>query len=208
MTAAYAPFVNGGYRIKPRLIARVETIDGQILYSAPVQHVAAIDPGVAFVLGEMLRSVVDAGTGRRARVSGLPPELALLGKTGTTNGSADVWFIGGSADAVVTTWLGFDRPRPILANATGGRLAAPVAGRVFRELYRNRPPPPPGAPPVSVAMREVDTESGKLATSACPREKVVREWLLASPVPLEECQLHKPGLSNFFQRIFGAVFGK
>ena len=103
--------------------------------------------------------------------------------------------------------LGFDRPRPIMASATGGRLAAPVAGRVFRELYRHKPLPPLALPPPTVSMREVDTDTGKLATSSCPREKVVREWMVAATAPLEECPLHRSSVGNFFQRVFGAAFG-
>ena len=208
LTAAYAAFVNGGYRIKPRLIAFVESVDGRPLFAAPVERTQVLDPAIAFVMADLLRGVVDGGTGKRARVSGLPESVAIAGKTGTTNGAQDAWFVGATPDAVVTAWLGFDRPRTIAASATGGRLAAPVVGRVLREVYRHRPPPPPLQPPPNVALREIDTGTGKLATSGCPGEQVVREWLLASAAPLEECPLHRGGVGGFFQRVFGAVFGK
>ena len=208
LTAAYAPFANGGAHVRPRLIARVEAPDGHVLWQAPIDRSPALDPGVAFVMASLLRTAVDGGTGRGARVQGLPAELPFLGKTGTTNDAQDVWFVGATPDLVATAWLGFDRPRPIARKAAGGRLAAPIVGRVLRDHYRRHPLPAPWAPPATVLLRDVDTTTGKLATGDCPRHHVVRDFVLASSAPGEECPAHRSALSRFFHNFFGAVFGR
>jgi len=207
LTLAYGAFVNGGQRVRPRLIARVTNADGQLLYLAPVDRQQVLQPGVAFIMAELLQNVVEFGTGRNAHANG-PPDVAIAGKTGTTNKAQDVWFVGATGDAVVTSWLGFDRPQPIAKGATGGKLVAPIVGRVLRDHYKRHPPPQPHLPPPDVLSREVDVSTGRLATSACPREQVVRDWFLATVAPIEDCPAHRTGVSGFFNRFFGAVFGK
>src|SRR6185437_9503750 len=93
---------------------------------------AALDPAVAFLLTDMLRDVVDRGTGNAVRGVGF--RGAAAGKTGTTNDATDVWFLGFTPRRVAGVWIGFDQPRSIVPGATGGRLAAPVWGRIMRRV--------------------------------------------------------------------------
>ena len=158
MMAAYASFANGGWHVEPRLVARVENHRGELLWAPAPPPQRAVEPGIAWILTDMLREVVDRGTGYLARdpgVGGLPYEVPAAGKTGTTNDATDVWFVGYTPDLLAGVWLGFDNPRPIGSGATGGTLAVPVWARVMRTAYANRKPPEPWARPADVVTRRV-----------------------------------------------------
>ncbi|KWZ38977.1 penicillin-binding protein [Burkholderia savannae] len=123
IASAYAVFANDGVRMEPRLIESVRQRHGGVLFDAqPATGVRVISERNAFVMDDMLRDVVRHGTARRA--------LALnrsdaAGKTGTSNGSKDVWFGGYSSGVVSVVWMGYDAPRS-LGRATGSSLALPV----------------------------------------------------------------------------------
>ena len=158
MMAAYASFSNGGWRVEPQFVARVENHRGELLWAPAPPPQRAVQPGIAWILTDMLREVVDRGTGYLARdpsVGGLSYDVPAAGKTGTTNDATDVWFVGYTPDLLAGVWLGFDNPRPIMGGATGGTLAVPVWARVMRTAYANRKPPAPWARPSDVVMRRV-----------------------------------------------------
>ncbi len=202
LTAAYAAFLNGGYRVQPRFIDEVRDGSGNLISRTEVQREKALSPGAAFVMSSLLGEVLERGTGAPARAL-LPEGLPAAGKTGTTNDSQDLWFIGGTPEVVAGVWLGFDQPRRVLPAATGGRLAAPVWARIVRSAVQGRPMPAPWAPPEGVEQHAIDTQTGKLANGPCPAEQVVREWFLPGTAPAEDCPLHRGGLVGFFQRLFG-----
>ncbi len=191
LVAAYAAFGNGGWRVAPHLIERVEDKHGRVLWRAAPPRARALDEGAAFITLGLLRDVVDRGTGTAVRQQGF--WLPAAGKTGTTNAGRDTWFIGMTPDLVAGVWLGFDRPRPIVAGGSGGRLAAPVWGRMMREAYRTRPNPAPWLPPTDLVALPVDTTSGLLATSHCPANVVRVEYYLPGTEPRESCHLHHAG---------------
>ncbi|NIP77731.1 MAG: penicillin-binding protein 1A, partial [Gemmatimonadetes bacterium] len=110
LVAAFAAFGNGGYRVQPQLIVRVEDRDGAVLWQAHPPTRQALDPGVAFLTLTLLEEVVNSGTAAVIRRKGF--WLPAAGKTGTTNDGKDVWFIGMTPDLAAGVWLGFDRPRP------------------------------------------------------------------------------------------------
>ncbi|HWE25976.1 MAG TPA: PBP1A family penicillin-binding protein, partial [Myxococcales bacterium] len=199
LVAAYAAFGNGGMRITPRFMTSVEGRDGKVLWSPPVEMSTAIQPGVAYLMTSVLRDVVDRGTGTAARTEGAS-SVPLAGKTGTTNDSQDVWFVGGTPDLVGAVWLGYDKPRPLGPAASGGRLAAPVFGRILREYYRNRPAPEPWVQPPDLEDREIDVASGGLAIAGCPPDRVSRELFLPGTAP-PDCTEHHGGVIGFFDRV-------
>ncbi|HEX5869324.1 MAG TPA: PBP1A family penicillin-binding protein, partial [Longimicrobium sp.] len=168
MMAAYASFANGGWRVEPQLVARVENHRGELLWAPAPAPRRAVEPGIAWILTDMLREVVDRGTGYLARdpgVGALPYEVPAAGKTGTTNDNTDVWFVGYTPDLLAGVWMGFDTPRPIMAGATGGTLAVPVWARVMRTAYANRRPPEPWTRPSDVVMRRVS--GGRVLSAEC-----------------------------------------
>jgi penicillin-binding protein 1A len=185
LVAAYAPFANGGMRVTPRLVTRIEAPDGTLLWSTEVKRAPAMDPRDAFEINQMLQGVVNYGTAKAVRAAGVTAPVG--GKTGTTNSGEDVWFVGFTPTLVAGVWFGYDTPRPIAYNATGGGFSAPA----WADFYLAGWHEPRGSafvPPAGMVSAVVDPESGQLATEWCPRR--VREWFKPDAVPVETCDLH------------------
>src|SRR5262245_33847119 len=137
LVTAYSPFANGGFRVRPRLVRRIERADGSVLWSQdPTPLTPVMDPRDAFQMTSMLRSVVDRGPGTAIRAAGVTQPVA--GKTGTTNNGADVWFVGFSKSVVAGFWFGYDAPHSITGDASGGRLAAPAWAEFYQQGWRDR----------------------------------------------------------------------
>jgi len=183
LTTAYATLAALGRRPKPRMITRIEDRRGRTVWEDTPSTERAIDPAVAFLLIDLMRGVVDRGTGTPVRGAGYYGPAA--GKTGTTNGSTDVWFLGATPEIAAGVWIGFDRPREIVSGATGGRLAAPVWGRIMRRIA---PASPTGwAPPPGIELHWVD-EVGTPHTEGCPILGELRpQYFLAGTVPPDSC---------------------
>ena len=185
LVTAYAPFANGGIRVKPRLVTRIEAPDGKLLWSTEIDRAQAMDPRDAYEVTAMLRGAVDYGTGRVIRDYGVTGQVA--GKTGTTNNGADVWFIGYTPTLVAGVWFGYDTPRQIADRAAGGRFAAPAWADFYKTGWSERA----GVewlPPNGMVSAIIDPESGELATEYCPRK--VREWFKPGTEPQTQCELH------------------
>jgi penicillin-binding protein 1A len=186
LVAAYAPFANGGVKVKPRIVARIEAPDGTLLWSSEMQRTPGVmDPGDAYEITEMLQGVVNYGTGKTIRDMGLTG--AIAGKTGTTNSGEDVWFVGFTPTLVAGVWFGYDTPRQISINASGGRLAAPAWAEFYQAGWRE----PRGSAfvaPAGMVSAVVDPQSGELATEWCPTRQ--RQWFKPGSEPHEECHLH------------------
>ncbi len=185
LVAAYAPFANGGVRVKPRLVTRIEAPDGTLLWSTEMERTPVMDPRDAFEITEMLQGVVNYGTGKTIRDLGVTGPLA--GKTGTTNSGEDVWFVGYSPTLVAGIWFGYDTPRQISDNATGGRLAAPAWAEFYTGGWHETQGAAFVAPPGMVSA-VVDPQSGELAGDWCPTR--TRQWFKPGSEPTEECHLH------------------
>jgi penicillin-binding protein 1A len=128
MGAAYSVFANGGYRVAPYLITRIIDARGNVLSEAAPAEAGgtaplAIDPRNAWIMTSLLKDVVRAGTATRALSLN---RADLAGKTGTTNENVDAWFCGYNAEVVAVSWIGFDQPRTLGANETGGVAALPI----------------------------------------------------------------------------------
>jgi len=184
LVTAYAPFTNGGMRVRPRLVTRIEAPDGKILWSQEIERAPAMDPRDAYEITSMLRGAVDYGTGKVIRDYGITGPVA--GKTGTTNNGADVWFIGYTPTLVAGVWFGYDTPTQIADRAAGGRFAAPAWADFYRAGWRERATD--WAIPDNMMSAIIDPESGELATEWCPRR--VREWFKPGTQPQTPCGLH------------------
>ncbi len=185
LVAAYAPFANGGMRVTPRVVTEIDATDGAVLWRGHVERTPAMSPQDAYEITSMLRGVVDYGTGRAVRSIGVAGPVA--GKTGTTNDGADAWFVGYTPTLVAGVWFGHDTPRPIVQNATGGRLAAPAWAEIVRGGWRE----PAGSgwqPPQGMVAAVIDPESGQLAGPWCPARQ--REWFKPGAAPTDTCTMH------------------
>jgi penicillin-binding protein 1A len=169
MAGAYATFANGGFRIKPWLIAKIVDNKGETLYEAKPEVVGVdaervLDARNAFLMTSLLRDVVRYGTGARAMSLG---RMDLAGKTGTTNDHIDAWFAGFQAKLVAVAWIGFDTPAPLGANETGSQAALPMwmtyMSRALKGVPESDLEPPPGIVAVNInpasGMREPDGRS-------------------------------------------------
>ena len=176
LTAAYAMLVNGGKRITPTLIDRIQDRRGRTIYRhdardcpgcanvawqgqaepvLPDDRERVIDSATAYQIVSMLQGVVERGTGRRVRAVGKP----LAGKTGTTNKSFDSWFIGFSPDLAVGVFVGFDEPRSLGPRETGSSVAAPIFRDFMAEALKGQPGIPFRTPP-GVRLVRVDPVTG------------------------------------------------
>ena len=128
MALAYSVFANGGFRVNPQLISKITDAKGRVLSEATPQvlneSMRTIDARNAFVMDSLLQSVALRGTAAPARRALNRPDL--YGKTGTTNDSIDTWFAGFQPTVVGIVWVGYDTPRKLGDNETGGGLSLPI----------------------------------------------------------------------------------
>src|SRR5439155_24922539 len=137
------------------------------------------------------------GTGAAARLLGV--EGPVAGKTGTTNEGRDAWFVGYTGRLVTLVWVGFDHKEVL--RLSGAQAALPIWADFMRTAMTVEPAGGFVAPP-SVVFRDVDPETGRLASSGCPA--TVHEAFLASTEPRELCPEHGP--VDLFQSIFRRFF--
>ena len=193
LVTAYAPFANGGFRIKPRLVRSIETADKtQIWQQEEGRGTPVMDPRDAYQVTSMLQSVVDYGTGKAVRDYGVTGLVA--GKTGTTNSGTDVWFVGYTPTLVAGFWFGFDNPAPIGGDASGGRLAAPAWAEFYMNGWREAKNPTAWNPPPGMSMRIIDPTTGYLATEWCPASR--NEYYKPGTEPTIPCPVHGPDMGD------------
>jgi penicillin-binding protein 1A len=165
LASAYTVFSTLGEAAVPRFVRRVETPDQEVLWEAEAaEPEPVIEPGIAFLVTDALREALERGTGAAVRAAGFRAPAA--GKTGTTNDGTDTWFVGFTPEVVAAVWIGFDKPRPITAVATGGRLAAPVWARLMTRYHAGRSAPG-WTPPSGVFQATVDPATGLILAEGC-----------------------------------------
>ncbi|MBR9991281.1 MAG: PBP1A family penicillin-binding protein [Gemmatimonadetes bacterium] len=204
LTASYTPFARLGTAVSPRFVTRVEDAGGRVLREQDVDPREVMDSTAAFLVTDMLSEAVESGTARDVRRAGFSGPAA--GKTGTTDDGADAWFVGYTTSHVATVWIGFDLPRPIVEDATGGALAAPVWARVMREHATTRA----WATPSGIVEQRVDPSTGLLLTPGCEPEqgRAVTELFVRGDEPASACPVGEPKVEErgFFARV-GGWFG-
>lgn len=172
MATAYSVFANGGYRVKPWFIARIEEHRGGTLYVAKPETAGAdaervLDERNAFLMTTLMRDVVRHGTAEKAMSLGRED---LAGKTGTTNDHVDAWFAGFQSQLVAVAWIGFDTPASLGNNETGAQAALPMwmgyAGKVLQGVPETELVQPSGVVAVNIdpvtGLREPDGHSHTL----------------------------------------------
>jgi hypothetical protein len=192
LTSAYTAFASLGTAVEPRWILAVEDADGRVLWRSKPRRRQVLDPGVAYLITDVLSEALESGTGYRVRQSGVRAPAA--GKTGTTNDGADAWFVGYTPEIAAGIWVGFDQPRPIVEDATGGKLAAPLWASIVRRTQAGRPLPKAWSKPEGVVERPVDPSTGLVLKEGCfpTKGQAYRELFLKDAVPAAWCPGREP----------------
>jgi penicillin-binding protein 1A len=192
LTSAYTAFASLGTAAEPRWILAIEDADGRVLWRSEPRRRQVLDPGVAYLITDVLAEALERGTGYRVRQGGVRAPAA--GKTGTTNDGADAWFVGYTPEITAGIWVGFDQPRPIVEDATGGKLAAPLWASIVRRAHAGRPLPKPWPKPKGVEERQVDPSSGLVLKEGCSpgSGQAYRELFLEDAVPAAWCPGREP----------------
>ena len=184
LTAAYGMLANGGKKITPSLIDRVQDRYGRTVFTHEKSQCLGckaeswegqsepeiienreqvINAMTAYQITSMLQGVVQRGTGRVVQEVGKP----IAGKTGTTNNEKDAWFIGYSPDLAVGVFIGYDNPRSMGRRGTGGQIAAPVFTAFMKEVLADEPSIEFRAPR-GIEFKTINRKTGMLATPGSP----------------------------------------
>ena len=187
LTSAYGVFANNGVRNDPVFILKVEDRNGTVLEKNTARPAEVLSPQTCAVMTSMLESVMDHGTGYPARERGFT--LPSAGKTGTMDDYMDAWFVGYTPSIVAGTWVGYDQKKTIGHGMTGAVAALPIWTDFMIGATRGRPVED-FPMPLGTVNREVCSETGMLATDACP--DVTTEMFAEGSEPTEYCSAH-PG---------------
>ncbi|TCK04750.1 penicillin-binding protein 1A [Marinobacterium mangrovicola] len=200
IVTGYASFANGGYKVAPYLISRIETATGEPVFEAepklacPVCETTDADPELshaapriisedgAFLIYNVMQDVIKRGTGRRA--------LALnrgdiAGKTGTTNDQKDSWFSGFNQEVVTTAWVGYDQPTTLGRREYGSTAALPIWIDFMRDALEGTPESAPEAPG-GIISTLIDPATGKLAYPN--QSNAIREYFRRNQMPSERAR--------------------
>jgi penicillin-binding protein 1A len=186
---AYAILANQGRAIKPTLIDYVQDRDGKVIYRTdnrcevmgncnapdwdgkpmprpPSRDRQVLDPLAAFQMVHIMEGVIERGTATVLRDLNRP----LFGKTGTTSGPTNVWFVGGTPDVVAGVYIGYDQPRPMGHYAQGGRIAAPIFKQFAQTAFKDMPKVPFVAPS-GIRWARIDRASGRIVFGTFPTKE-------------------------------------
>jgi len=178
MVSAFAPLANGGMRVAPMAILRVEDLEGNVYVEQRPALERALAPGVAFIVTDMLKEVVKPG-GTAGGVSSQVGWRPVAGKSGTTDKSVDAWFVGYSPSLVAGVWAGYPDRRP--SNLLGGRDVSPIWGAFMAKALANTPWKD-WTPPADVVSMKICSVTYKLPNASCP---TTQEWYLRDNAPTE-----------------------
>ncbi len=181
LTSAYASFVNGGKKISPSLIDRIQDRRGKNIYLAnfskcnncsepyieenPRPNLINInqkifDEAKSYQMVSILKGAVDRGTGRKTRING----IEIAGKTGTTNNNTDAWFVGFTSELIIGVYAGFDKPESLGKRETGSSVAVPIF-RDFVTKYYSEKSILPFTIPNGIELIKINYDTGEIASN-------------------------------------------
>jgi len=197
ITSAYATLSNAGVRVVPTTLV---SASGPALAPLPASY-RAVSAESAFLITHLLRGVMRRGTGAGSAAWGLQETTA--GKTGTTDGLRDAWFVGYTPSLVIGVWVGVDDGTPL--GLTGSQAALPIWGPIMQAAVRQAPPPD-FTPPPGVVIAQIDRATGRRVSFWCGSDDVVQEAFRQGSVPKEGCDSPVrealPSVLHWFGRLF------
>ncbi|HUR32265.1 MAG TPA: PBP1A family penicillin-binding protein [Vicinamibacterales bacterium] len=184
MATAYTIFPNMGLERKLRHIMKVTSGEADVTRADTREPKPIARPDTTYLVTDMLRTVINEGTGAGARSMGFTLDAA--GKTGTTNDTRDAWFIGFTPELLTVVWVGYDDNQII--GLTGAQAALPIWSQFMKGALAGRQSVP-FEPPDGISWAEVDHDTGKLAAPFCPR--IISSPFLAGTEPADSCEQHR-----------------
>ncbi len=184
MATAYTIFPNLGVERALRHVSRVTSGDADITTTDKAKPKVIARPDTTYLVTDMLRAVVNEGTGYGARSGGFTLDAA--GKTGTTNDLRDAWFIGFTPELLTVVWVGFDDNQ--ILGLSGSQAALPIWTQFMKAALAGRQSVPFQAPD-GITWTEIDKETGQLAAPFCP--KIINAPFIAGTEPADSCELHR-----------------
>jgi len=196
LAGAYAALANGGSRVRPHGWLALVDREGDPTSLSPARSDRAVGADSAYLITDALVGAVQRGTGRSAAALGFTGTAA--GKTGTSDGLRDAWFVGYTTDVLALVWVGYDDNRPV--GLTGASGALPIWVDLMRRIgaddVENFPRPD------GVVRRSVDPATGQLATRRCPESR--QEWFIRETQPEQKCERHGGRKRDgFWKSLFG-----
>jgi penicillin-binding protein 1B len=183
IAGAYTIFPNGGAMKPLRAIQKLVTAGGTEIEVPVVAGKAIARKDTTYLVLNMMRSVINEGTGAGARAAGF--SLDAAGKSGTTNDLRDAWFVGFTPELLTVVWVGLDDNQPV--GLSGTQAALPIWTTFMMRALAGRPNLPFEVPE-GLAFVNIDKDTGKVAAAGCPR--IFREAFIAGTEPTEICALH------------------
>lgn len=185
MVGAYGAFANQGIYVKPHAIIKVESSDGTILDEFQIEQRRAMKATTAYLITDMMRSVVQSGTGTRANLGNRP----VAGKTGTTDDGKDTWFVGYTPELVGAVWMGHDTPKA-MPQSYGGIYPAMIWKEIASKALADVPVRQ-FTRPSGIVTATVDSKSGLLPGPNTPSDHMVTDLFAEGTVPTEVDNTHQ-----------------
>lgn len=195
ITSAYGGIANGGILVRPTTVRATIDREGTTLWSHAPDRRQAVSPQAAYLATSLMEGVIQRGTATKAKVLGLTG--AIAGKTGTTDGYRDAWFVGYTPELAVGVWVGFDDEQAV--RLTGAQAALPIWMEIARKVFHERSPV--FRQPSGIITRNIDPKTGQLATSQCPEQ--VSEVFIEGTEPTVFCEIHGGGIFERLRQTFG-----
>lgn len=187
ITAAYGALANKGVYIEPISFTKILDKNGNVLLDNTPEETIASSPQVAYIMGDILRTTVANGIAGRAKLS----NMAVAGKTGTTQNQADIWFVGYTPYYVTGTWIGNDSPRVTLSRSSS--TAAQLWQHINTTIHEGLEGKTTFERPDGIVSADICSQSGLLPTQLCsndPRGVVRSELFVSGTVPKSYCDMH------------------
>lgn len=192
LTSTYSTFARGGMKITPTAVRYITDRDGNILEENNPFPERVMSEEVAYVITNLLKNVVNQGTGRKVKALGRP----VAGKTGTTNNYVDAWFLGYTPERVTGVWVGMDDDTPLGKHETGARTASPIWLEYMKRALEGTPITDFKAPS-SIVFTRIDSKSGLLVPAG--QKNYIFESFIYGTVPSKYSADKQEVRDNFFK---------
>ena len=187
ITAAFGSIANNGKYVEPIAFTKIIDKNGNLLLDNTPKETIVVSPQVAYIMGDILRTTVSNGLAGRAKLS----NMAVAGKTGTTNEQADIWFVGYTPYYASSVWIGNDSPKITISK--GSATAASLWQYINTRVHENLENRTTFERPAGIVSASICTQSGLLATDLCaqdPRGVIKTELFVEGTVPTKYCDMH------------------